>query len=93
MKVKVNFEEYPLYYFDEGKETPVICDIRLGLSDKMFRCVIGIDAHVLSEKIYKSKGEIELDEAECAIVHKTLLLFNDASAENWNDYVLKHREE
>ncbi len=91
MKVKVNFGEFPIYG-DITKKTLVACDIRQGLANNLYMLVPGIEAHVLAEKIYKSNGEIELNETECSVIDGSLNLFNGSFADSWSDYVLKNKE-
>lgn len=92
MKLKVNFEAFPIYE-DINKQNMIACDIRKGLGNNIYMRVPGIEAHLLAEKIYKSEGEIELNETECAVIDSSIGLFTGSFADSWHDYVKKHKEE
>lgn len=92
MKVKVNFEVFPIYE-DITKQNTIACDIRKGLGNNIYMGMPGIEAHLLAEKIYKSEGEIELDETECAVIDRSTGLFTGSFADSWKDYVLRHKED
>lgn len=92
MKLKVDFRAFPIYG-DITKENMIACDIRKGLGNSLYLGMSGIEAHLLAEKIYKSNGEIELDETECSVISGSLHLFNGSFADSWNDYVLKNKED
>ena len=85
MNNKINFRALPVYTGIAKKEQ-VRMDVAESLADYIYQKVPGLVAHVLSEKIYKSTGEIELTDQERNILLQVSLqmpgAFTDAIKEN-----------
>ena len=65
--VSINFKEFKLYTsIPQDQVRPF--DVRKELSDAMYMTLHGIQAHDLALRIYRSDGEIELDDADLEII-------------------------
>lgn len=83
--MKVNFTSFPCYVGIK-KDYMIQLDIAEPLADVIYNNVSGISAHVLSEKIYKSKGEVDIDENEVKILMKCTNMFTAAFADSLTAY-------
>lgn len=80
-KTTINFKEFRLFTDITQTET-VVVDSRKELADLMYKNLNGIVAHDLALRIFRSEGEMELNEEEEMIVlrfaEKTTPIFYDS---------------
>lgn len=84
--MKINFEQFPLYT-DITREFREAVDIKGSLANTIYMNVPGIAAHVLAEKIYKSEGEVELNNEEVELILQCAPLFSGVFMDSFNDYL------
>lgn len=66
---KVNFKELEIFT-DISRTKKTKGDARREFANMMYSGSNGLTAHLLSEKIYQSDGEIEIDEQEEAVIRE-----------------------
>lgn len=87
--MKVNFTEFPVYGNIE-KNGVTLLNISKSIANGIYMNIPGIEAHILSEKIFKGDGELECSEEEVGIVSQVVALFPKTISDSWNDYVSKN---
>lgn len=83
--MKANFTSFPCYVGIK-KDYMIQLDIAESLADIIYNNVAGISAHVLAEKIYKAKGEVDIDKNEVEILMKCRDMFTAAFADSLTAY-------
>lgn len=64
---KVNFKEFGIYS-DITRASKKNLDVRKDFADVLYTRISGIEAHDLAFRIYRSEGDIELSDSECALL-------------------------
>lgn len=81
----VNFKQFKTFT-DITRENTAIVDVRKPLADALYKTANGIAAHDLALRIYRSDGEIELEESDAQLLRnfaKNLTpMFMDSLEEN-----------
>lgn len=88
--MKIDFTKFPLYV-SCSKDFLEAFNITESLSNIIYTNIAGIGAHLLSEKIYLSKGEIEINDVEIKIIQECYPLLTGAFADSLNDYIEKNK--
>ena len=82
---KINFKQFKTFT-DITREKTSLVDVRKPLADALYKNANGIAAHDLALRIYRSDGEIELEESDAQLLRnfaKTLTpIFMDSLEEN-----------
>ena len=89
--MKVNFTQFPIYTKIK-KDMKVACNVVDPLANGIYKNVAGLQAHLLSEKIYQSTGEMELNDGEVEIINKVSECFPGAFADSLTDYIKDYKE-
>lgn len=90
--MKVNFKKFPVYT-GISKESTMLMDISLVVSDGIYSNVAGVQAHSLALKIYQAEAEVELDETEVRLLNLSMDLFVGVLADSVRDYINGYKEE
>lgn len=90
--MKIDFTKFPMYEGIE-KDRVVACDISKFLIDVLYKKVSGIEAHCLSEKIYKAKGIVDLNKEEVEFIKGIAPIFTPCFIDSFNSYVEKYNKE
>ena len=91
--MRINFAQFPIY---DGikKEKLIASNITEAFGDWIYKNVVGLKAHLLAEKIFKSTVDgVELDEEEVDIIRRSTSMLPGLLADSLNDYLDKKKEE
>lgn len=85
---KINFKQFKTFT-DITREKTSLVDVRKPLADALYKNANGIAAHDLALRIYRSDGDIELEESDAQLLRnfaKNLTpIFMDSFEENLMD--------
>lgn len=79
---KVNFKKFRMFLDITGERTKLF-DIRREVADSIYTEMSGIVAHDLALRIYRSEGEIELNEEEINLLTEFSKRCSGAFADSW----------
>lgn len=90
--MKIDFTRFPVY---DGikKERLIALNISESLGNGIYMNIPGLKAHLLAEKIYKSDGDVEIDNEEINLLMEASELFPGVLADSVRDYLNKKQKE
>ena len=86
--MKVDFTRFSVFTSFK-KDEMVIANIKDELIETLYTKASGMAAHALTHKLYDAQGEVELTEAEVAIIDKLMAQSTGAMIDSWN-FIKEH---
>lgn len=83
---KINFSAFSVYT-DITKSTKRILDLKQAIADKLYTEIPGIAAHELALRIYRSDGEMELNDNDVVILRDFTQQCTGALADSFEDAI------